>query len=163
MRESISIRPMTADDISEVVNWLISLPLMQRYQLSADKARAQFEQALDKHDLLLVADLRQLDRVCGFAWCLVDGAFGRSVYLRLIGVRPDCTGTGVGSMLLEEAERTAREVCSDLFLLVSDFNKAAQRFYQRNGYQQIGAIPGYMLPDVTELIFWKRLSSIGTT
>ena len=66
-------------------------------------------------------------------------------------------------MLLEETERTVRKVCNDLFLLVSDFNKAAQRFYQRNGYQQIGAIPGYVLPDVTELIFWKRLSSIGTT
>jgi hypothetical protein len=47
-------------------------------------------------------------------------------------------------------------VSSDLFLLVSDFNHDAQRFYQRQGYQQIGAIPGYVLPDVSELIFRKR-------
>jgi hypothetical protein len=46
---------------------------------------------------------------------------------------------------------------SDLFLLVADFNTDAQQFYQRRGYEQVGAIPAYVLPDVTELIYRKRV------
>jgi ribosomal protein S18 acetylase RimI-like enzyme len=62
---------------------------------------------------------------------------------------------GLGAELLAEVE--ARAESRDLLLLVSDFNEGAQRFYRRMGYQQIGAIPGYVLPDVSELIFRKVL------
>jgi ribosomal protein S18 acetylase RimI-like enzyme len=85
------------------------------------------------------------------------GAFGRSPYLRLIGVRADMAGSGIGARLLDAMEARAAEVADDLFLLVSDFNEGAQRFYRRQGYVQIGAIPGYVLPEVSELVFRKRL------
>jgi len=65
----------------------------------------------------------------------------------------------VGAALLRSAEDAALKINPELFLLVSDFNVDAQRFYQRQGYQQIGAIPGYVLPDVTELLYWKQLRS----
>ena len=45
----------------------------------------------------------------------------------------------------------------DLFLLVSDFNLPAQRFYAANGYHQVGAIAGYVCPGIGELIYRKRL------
>ena len=48
---------------------------------------------------------------------------------------------------------------ADVFLLVSDFNTTAQAFYRRLGYEQVGAIPGYVVPGITELIFRKRASS----
>ena len=57
--------------------------------------------------------------------------------------------------LLTEVESQAKS--RDLFLLTSDFNEGAQRFYRRMGYTQIGAIPSYVVPDVTELIFRKQL------
>ncbi|MCZ7547197.1 MAG: GNAT family N-acetyltransferase [Anaerolineae bacterium] len=72
-------------------------------------------------------------------------------------MKPGLEGMGIGAALLGEAERRAASVSREMFLLVSDFNVAAQRFYQRHDYQQVGAIPGYVLPDVAELIFWKRL------
>ncbi len=43
------------------------------------------------------------------------------------------------------------------FLLVSDFNEDAQRFYEREGYLRVGPLPGLVLPDVAELLYWKRL------
>jgi len=64
---------------------------------------------------------------------------------------------GVGAALMQSVEEAASKVSHELFLLVSDFNTDAQRFYQRQGYQQVGAIPGYVLPDVTELLYWKQL------
>ncbi len=148
---------MELDDVPPIIDWLITIPLWQRYRLTAEKARTQFERAFKQEDLLLVADLGQQNRACGFSWCMVSGAFGRSLYLRMIGVRQDCAGEGVGSVLLTYTEQIALTISEDLFLLTSDFNVDAQRFYRRHGYQQVGEIPGYVLPDVTELIFRKRL------
>jgi ribosomal protein S18 acetylase RimI-like enzyme len=153
----VHLRPMALEDIPTIVDWVTTNPLWQRYQLTAEKAHAQFERALEKNEWLVVADLNQGDCACGFAWCLGDGAFGRSAYLRLIGVRPDCAGSGIGASLLAQAEQFALTISDDLFLLVSDFNMGAQRFYRRHGYDQIGAIPGYVLPDVAELIYRKHL------
>jgi ribosomal protein S18 acetylase RimI-like enzyme len=153
----IRVRPMTSEDIPVIVDWVATIPLWQRYQLTAERAYAQFERALARKEWLVVADLGQEDGICGFAWCLGNGAFGRSAYLRLIGVHPDYSGAGIGVTLLEQTEQFALTVGDDLFLLVSDFNIDAQHFYQRQGYDQIGAIPGYVLPDVTELIYKKRL------
>ena len=153
----ICVRPMILEDITAIVDWMITIPLWQHYQLTAESAYAQFERALAQNEWLVAADLGAEDGICGFAWCLGDGAFGRSAYLRLIGVRPDCAGTGIGTELLEQTEQFALTIGDDLFLLVSDFNVDAQRFYQRHGYDQIGAIPGYVLPDVAELIYRKWL------
>lgn len=146
----MNIRLMLPEDIPAISKWMAEMPLWRRYGVTEASASANFAGALRRGDLVLVAD-----DGCGFAWVLRGGAFGRSDYLRLIGVRADCAGRGIGAALLGEAE--ARAESRDLILLVSDFNDGAQRFYQRMGYEQIGAIPGYVLADVTEFIFRKRL------
>jgi ribosomal protein S18 acetylase RimI-like enzyme len=63
----------------------------------------------------------------------------------------------MGEKLLTEAEKIMSAKVNDVFLLVSDFNQGAQRFYQRCGYRQVGAIPNYVKAGVNELIFHKRL------
>jgi GNAT superfamily N-acetyltransferase len=151
----IVIRPMSPSDFQPLAGWMVELPLLLRYGVTTEKAISGFETAVERGDWIIVAELESLP--CGFAWAIPGGAFGRSPYLRLIGVRADMTGTGIGAALLDEIERMAADVAGDLFLLVSDFNEGGQRFYARRGYSQIGAIPGYVLPDVTELIFRKRL------
>jgi ribosomal protein S18 acetylase RimI-like enzyme len=148
---------MAPEDIPIIANWLVLVPLWQRYRVSVAAVQAQFEEGLGQQDIMLVSDSGPETRACGFAWCLPRGAFGLSAYLRLIGVRPDQTRSGIGSTLLAETERVAAVQSRDLFLLVSDFNADAQRFYRRHGYEQIGQIAGYVLPDVAELIFRKKL------
>jgi ribosomal protein S18 acetylase RimI-like enzyme len=154
----VSVRPLTVADIMVVAGWMVITPLWQRYQLTEAKARSGLEAGLRRADILLVSDVDgEGGRACGLAWCLREGAFGRSAYLRILGVRAGYTGLGIGAALLDQAERTAAAITREMFLLVSDFNVEAQRFYQRQGYTRIGAIPGYVLPDVTELLYWKRL------
>lgn len=148
------VRSMQPEEIPIVSRWLITLPLMQRYHLTEASAQRMFEQGFSREDHLMVVDGEHAT-ACGFAWVTPQGVFGRSAYLRLIGVRPDFASQGLGSLLLEEAEQFAFDAGRDFFLLVSDFNVQAQNFYRRHGFKQIGAIPGYVLPDVTELIFWK--------
>ena len=146
------IRPLEVDDIPLVAGWVVTIPLWQRYHTTVDSLSAKLAAALDT-DLILTADAD--DRAVGLAWCVSKGAFARSAYLKLLGVRPDQAGKGIGARLLDQLEAAVEG--QDMFLLASDFNASAQRFYERQGYVQIGAIPGYVLPDVTELIFRKRL------
>lgn len=153
---SVHIRRMTLQDIPILAEWMVTIPLWRRYGLTVNRSIEGFEKALRDGDILQVADVGD-GRACGFAWAMIGGAFGRSVYLRQIGVRADTTSQGIGAKLLDNVEQVAVALSDGLFLLVSDFNTDAQRFYQRQGYQQIGRIPGYVLPDVDELIFWKRL------
>lgn len=151
----MSLRPMQESDLAGLAAWMVETPLWQRYGLTAERAVSSFRRGLAQGDWLIVAEAD--GTACGFAWVIPGGAFGRSPYLRLIGVRADKAGAGVGALLLTEMERRTAESADDLFLLVSDFNEAAQGFYRRQGYIQIGSIPGYVLPDVTELIFRKRV------
>jgi ribosomal protein S18 acetylase RimI-like enzyme len=152
------IRPMTAGDVPIIAHWMMQVPLWQRYRLDEENARRQFQAALQQQDILLVADVDAEKRACGFTWVMPRGGFGRA-YLRLIGVQPDYSGAGLGAALLGETEKIVAAHSASLFLLVSDFNTEAQRFYLRHGYRQVGAIPAYVLPDVTELIFHKPLPS----
>lgn len=154
-----SIRPLTASDIPTIADWIAAIPLWQRYDYSASRAAEGLEHALARNDLLLTADCDGAS-ACGLVWCMPRGVFGRSMYLRLLGVREDFHGAGLGAGLLDAAEQAAAR-SHDMILLVSDFNHGAQRFYERQGYRQVGALPGYVLPDVTELIYRKRLASPG--
>jgi GNAT superfamily N-acetyltransferase len=151
---------MQVEDIPGIANWAATLPLMQRYQMTAPKLFARLYAGISKGHLVLVAQFAsELPNVIsGFAWCIRDGAFGRSAYLRLIAVNPTATGKGIGSALLNALENHVRTHCADLFLLVSDFNTDAQCFYQRHGYEQVGALAGYVLPDVVEFIYRKHLT-----
>ncbi|HEX2908802.1 MAG TPA: N-acetyltransferase [Phototrophicaceae bacterium] len=153
---SLNLRRMTPDDTLILAAWMVNVPLWRRYGLTVERARTQFDNALRHGDILQVADTAD-KHACGFAWCMIGGAFGRSVYLQLIGVQPDLAGQGIGAALLNNVEQVAAAVSNDLFLLVSDFNLDAQRFYHRQGYSHVGSIPAYVLPDVDELIYWKRL------
>ena len=153
-----AIRAMDTGDIPTIARWVAATPLWRRYGLTVSEVGALLERGLAGGDLLLVADAPAPDgKAGGLAWCLERGAFGRSPYLRLLGVRADLAGHGIGSALLDALERRLAGSAGELFLLVADFNAAAQRFYRRRGYVQAGAIDGYVLPGVTELLFWKRL------
>ena len=153
-----TFRPMEGPDIPLLAGWLAELPLLQRYGLSTERAQEALNQALRKLDTLSVCDPTESPgHACGLAWVMPTGGFGRSAYLRLLAVSGEHAGLGIGSALLAHAEQLASGLSQDMLLLVSDFNTDAQQFYRRHGYVQIGALPGYVLPDVTELLFRKLL------
>jgi ribosomal protein S18 acetylase RimI-like enzyme len=130
-------------------------PLWQRYNVTEPSACARLLEAVDDGaDLFVMASGAQ---VVGCVWCVARGAFDRSGYIRAIMVDARWRGRGFGRELLDYAEAFLAQQVGDVFLLVSDFNHEAQRFYRRCGYAQVGALPGYVVPDVTELIFHKRL------
>ena len=94
----------------------------------------------------------------GFILLSPHGLAG-SPYINSIAVDAKARGAGIGTALLNFAERhfAGRK---HLFLLVSSFNKKAQSLYRRQGYCFVGELKGYVVPEHDELIFWKRLGPL---
>ena len=61
----------------------------------------------------------------------------KGVYLFRFGVSPDCLNKGIGTYMLKEAERLAKERGGEyLRLLVVDYNLPAIKFYEKIGYKK---------------------------
>jgi ribosomal protein S18 acetylase RimI-like enzyme len=67
----------------------------------------------------------------GFVWYVRRGAFDRSGYIKLIGVTQERRGNSIGRALMEHAQAVLLADSPDVFLLVSDFNHDARKFYDR--------------------------------
>jgi len=148
---------MKMEDVSTCARMMASTPLWIRYGVTFDSAHRRLQEALAAGGALFVAEMSE--EVVGFVWCVERGAFARSGYIPLIGVHPKTTSYGIGGALLAQAEDFLSASSPDIFLTVSDFNVKAQHFYQKHGYRQVGALPDYVIEGVTELIYWKRLTS----
>jgi ribosomal protein S18 acetylase RimI-like enzyme len=132
-----------------------------RYGITPDAALALWRKA--QHDGAAVSVAHLDAQFAGFAWYMPGGGFGLSGYLKLLGVSAGARGRGVGTALLAHTEsRTLADGQDDMILLVSDFNDAAQRFYRRHGYQQVGSLEDYVVPGIAELIYRKRLRERGS-
>lgn len=157
LQRGVECRALKGADIPAVVPWLGRLALYRRYGFTGDAAGRALQTALGAGDLLRVCQAAS-DGPLGLAWCQRHGTFGRSPYLRLLAVREDAAGEGIGARLLQDLE-TELEGQSALYLLVSDFNTGAQRFYRRHGYAKVGELEDFVLPGVTELLYRKSLSA----
>jgi ribosomal-protein-alanine N-acetyltransferase len=99
--------------------------------------------------------------VVGFVIFTADPVFARGGYLRAIGVAPDMRKHGIGRKLLAFMESRIARRCDNVFLCVSSFNRSAQSFYRKLGYEKAGSLPGLLVPGESEYIYWKRLRPEG--
>lgn len=155
MVRRLTIRPLQREDIPALARWVAATPLWQRYGVTEENFGERLSRGLAERATIYVAAEEEI--VAGFIWLVARGAFNRSGYVQLIGVRADARARGIGRALMAFAERELAQHTRDVFLLVSEFNTEAQRFYARLGYRQIGALKDYVVPGVSELIFWKCL------
>jgi ribosomal protein S18 acetylase RimI-like enzyme len=153
----VTIRPLGATDVVACAEILLSLPLWQRYGTTRQDALALFTRAA-------VGSARVAERggrVAGFVVYSLRGTFEHSGYVRAIGVGAGDQGRGVGSLLMDAAEQDILAQGPNVFLLVSADNAAARRFYERRSYREIGEIPDYVGPGLTEILYRKTTGPIG--
>ena len=153
--DDILIRRMRPDDVQACARIMAENALWQRYGVTPEAALRRFSSADPEKDIVFVAEIG--GETAGFCWFIEKGAFNRAGYIMLIGVAPDKQGHGIGEKMLAAAEEISFSNNREMFLTVSDFNLSAQDFYHRMGYQQVGAIPGFVLPEITELIYRKQV------
>jgi [ribosomal protein S18]-alanine N-acetyltransferase len=91
----------------------------------------------------------------GFA--LLRPKFLMGDYLELLVVAPSARSKGLGSALLAHIEHMVFARTKNLFACVSDFNAEARKFYQKNGYQEIGPMPNFLIPGSAEMLLRKTV------
>ena len=89
----------------------------------------------------------------GFA--LLRPKFLMGDYLELLVVAPSARSNGLGSALLKHIEGLVFARVKNLFACVSDFNAGARQFYKKNGYQEIGPMPNFLIPGSAEMLLRK--------
>lgn len=86
----------------------------------------------------------------GFTW-------GHWLHIGLLWVADEHRGTGLGSRLLRQAERTAQDDRDCRYARVETWDFQAPDFYRKLGYEITGRIDNYP-PGVTEFTLAKRLA-----
>lgn len=164
------VRPATpADaDAAEALGRLVAAQeLLVRYGVTPDGLGALLRRLAlgmpagpGETSLWLAQDAQGL---CGLARFSRTGSLGQGGYLQLIALVPGREGGGLGAQLLLAVEAEVARDSQALFLLTSDFNHGAQRFYERHGYRQVGPLPDYARPGITELLYWKSFKVASAT
>ena len=93
---------------------------------------------------------------CGFMLVHPEG-FAGSPYIKSIAVEEGLRGGGIGTQLLRFAELLFQDTSRHIFLCVSSFNTRARALYERLGYETVGEVKGYVIPEASEFLMHKAL------
>ena len=140
----IKTRAFTSAEI-DVAMELIDIVLKDRVQKDY-----QIECVVNDQDLAI-------GYICYGPTPMTQGTFD----LYWIAVDPDYQEQGVGSRLLSSLKevvkaRGGRMILADTSL-IPHFEKT-QKFYLKNGFQEVAKIPDYYHPGNDRMTFWKRLN-----
>src|SRR5512147_1094669 len=122
MTDSI-VRPMTAEDRSEVIELLAFSDPWKRLDYQANDWNSYFAPFPEGRDSYVV---EQNGRVAGIA--VVRQKFLLGDYIELLGVADWARGKGLGGLLLAYVEASVFSRAKNLFACVSDFNDQARHF-----------------------------------
>jgi ribosomal protein S18 acetylase RimI-like enzyme len=78
-------------------------------------------------------------------------------YVEFLAVLPPHQGAGIGSAIIDWIEREAGAGERNLWVLASDFNEGALRFYRRHGFEPVTRLPDLAADGFTEIMLRKRL------
>jgi [ribosomal protein S18]-alanine N-acetyltransferase len=95
---------------------------------------------------------KESDNIAGFI--ITEHRGPLNGYIKSICVNPKYRNKGIGTMLIQDAEKRIFKDTPNVFLLVSDFNEGARRLYRRLGYQKTGELD-YLIEGSSEILMRK--------
>jgi [ribosomal protein S18]-alanine N-acetyltransferase len=81
-----------------------------------------------------------------------------SPYIASVVVAEQWRGQGIGTDLVDCAERMHRGKARFIFLCVSSFNPRARALYERHGYALVAELKDYVRDGLSEMLMHKRLA-----
>lgn len=78
-------------------------------------------------------------------------------YIQTVCVSAEARGMGLGTRLLEFAEKRIFRESPNVFICVSSFNKGARRLYESLGYKKAGTLRDFIAAGHDELLLRKAL------
>ncbi|MCX6655322.1 MAG: GNAT family N-acetyltransferase [Candidatus Bathyarchaeota archaeon] len=98
---------------------------------------------------------RSGSELVGFIIVVMKGAL--IGYIQSICVVAEWRGKGVGSELMDFAEKRVLFEVPNVFLMVSSFNNGARRLYKRRGYKVVGELKDFIVSGYSEIILRKTI------
>lgn len=124
------------------IGWTTEADILDGQRIDAAMLRDDLQRA---QSVILLAEEAQDDapsRLIACAQVAVErGEDGRdAAYFGMFSVRPELQGGGIGRMVLDEAERLARErfACTRMRMTVIDCRDELIAYYERRGYRRTG-------------------------
>jgi len=153
--EELSIRPLESDVEAQWCARLMSssepwVTLGRSYQESLERMR-------DGERERYVARLGSV--LAGFLVINMKGAFVG--YIQTFCVSPEFRNRGIGTKLIEFAEKRILPECPNVFICVSSFNYEARKLYEQMGYKMVGALMDYIVRGHSELLLRKSIAPIA--
>ncbi|MDA8097541.1 MAG: GNAT family N-acetyltransferase [Clostridia bacterium] len=127
--------------------------LGRNYASSPELLSSKLTDGFSKGELFVALD--EADQYLGHVWIVPRGGFDNFPYCRILAVKSEFRGRGIGTALLRYFEETGFQKSDRLFILVSDFNSGAKRLYERLGYKQVGCVPDLFKNGIAECILVK--------
>jgi [ribosomal protein S18]-alanine N-acetyltransferase len=144
------VRAMTAEDRSAVIELLADSDPWKQLGYQGKDWDSYFTPLPQGRESYVVD---QDGRVTGIA--VVRQKFLLGDYLELFGVAKWARGKGLGGRLLAHVEAVVFSRGKNLFACVSDFNDQGRKFYEKQGYQEIGPMPDLLIPGSAEILLRK--------
>jgi len=98
------------------------------------------------------------EEIVGVVIAQVKGAF--SGYIKTIVVKAGWRDKNLGKILTEFIENRIFAKSPNVFLCVSSFNLAAQKFYVKLGYKEVGLLKDYIISGYDEILMRKTTGPI---
>jgi predicted N-acetyltransferase YhbS len=135
---TVPIRVATAADtaqITEVIN--AAFRIVEGFFIASERiTEAEVAESLGKGDFLLAEIDEKLNG------CVYVEMRGTRSYLGLLSVDPACQQSGLGSLLMQEAEQYCRERGSRFMdILIVNLRDDLPPFYKKRGYLENGTSP----------------------
>jgi GNAT superfamily N-acetyltransferase len=154
MHADVSIRPARDDELDEVAALLVDAYAEYAARMSPD-AWASFAQDIGNvRGRMIEADVVVAEREGRFVGSVTlftrhRGVRGGTVGVRLLAVRPDARGTGVGRALMEYAIEHARAERQDRVVLsTTQEMESARDLYEKLGFTREAALDHEPAPGV---------------
>ncbi len=98
------------------------------------------------------------DALLGFIILQMAGTF--KGYIQTIAVAADARGKGIGTSLIEFAEKRIATISPNVFICVSSFNKKAQDLYYKLGYEKVGILKDFIVNGYDEILLRKTTGTL---
>jgi ribosomal protein S18 acetylase RimI-like enzyme len=98
------------------------------------------------------------DEIVGVTVLNMQGAFVG--YLQSVFVAAQWRGKGIGSELMDYAEKRILSETPNVFICVSSFNKRVQKLYERRSYEVVGELKNWIVPGTSEILLRKTIAPL---